>query len=73
MAGCGGCGPEGCNGPCSTKPERSEPRKSLTESLARVIVDNRVAVRAIELYTAGITDMNEIVTQINLDKSNGTL
>lgn len=78
----GTCG-DGCTGPCSTRsegelcspvPKNTEtPRVSLAEALARVVVDNRVAVRAVELYEAGITDMNDIVVQINLDKSNGTL
>lgn len=71
MPGCGGCGPEGCNGPCSTRAEK--PKVSLSDALARVVVDNRVAVRAIELYEAGIVDIQDIVTQINLDKSEGRL
>lgn len=73
MAGCGGCGPGGCNGPCSTK--RTDPglRVSIADALARVVVDNQVIVRTIELYEAGITGVQDIVVQINLDKSEGRL
>lgn len=58
MAGCGGCGPDTCNGPCSRRtnnpevcgkdgcksPSYQQPRSavSLAEALAKVIVDNRV-------------------------------
>lgn len=67
----GTCSNPDCTGPCKTRSEK--PRESLTDALARVVVDNRVVVRAIELYEAGITSVNDIVLQINLDKSEGKL
>lgn len=73
MSGCGGCGPEGCNGPCSNKPERVTPRESLTEVLARVIVDNKVIARTVELYELGVINLDDLVTQINADKANGLI
>lgn len=75
MAGCGGCGSGGCNGPCSTNKGlvKTEPRVSMADALARVVVDNQVVVRAIELYEAGITSIQDIVVQINLDKAEGRL
>lgn len=73
MAGCGGCGPEGCNGPCSTRQERSEPRESLTEALARVIIDNKVIARTVELYELGVIRVEDLVSQINADKANGKI
>lgn len=73
MGNCGGCGPEGCNGPCSTKETNTGLRVSIADALARVVVDNQVIVRAIELYEAGITTIQDIVVQINLDKADGRL
>lgn len=75
MAGCGGCGPEGCSGPCSTKPARTDNdhRPSLTESLARVMVDNRVIARTVELYELGVVRVEDLVAQINADKNNGLI
>lgn len=73
MSGCGGCGPEGCNGPCSTRKERSEPRESLTDALARVIVDNKVIARTVELYELGVVRVEDLVSQINADKNSGLI
>lgn len=72
MAGCGGCGPEGCNGPCSTR-ERPRDGVSLAEALARVIVDNRVIARTVELYEAGVVTLDDIVVLINTEKAEGRL
>lgn len=52
---------------------KTEPRVSMADALARVVVDNQVVVRAIELYEAGITSVQDIVVQINLDKAEGRL
>lgn len=81
MAGCGGCGPEGCNGPCSTRQERGHadpggintPRVSLSEALARVIVDNKVIARTVELYELGVVRVDDLVAQINADKTAGII
>lgn len=73
MAGCGGCGPEGCNGPCSTRQERGTPRVSLAEALARVIVDNKVIARTVELYELGVVRVDDLVAQINADKTAGII
>lgn len=73
MAGCGGCGPEGCTGPCSTRQERESPRVSLAEALARVIVDNKVIARTVELYELGVVRVDDLVAQINADKTAGII
>lgn len=73
MSGCGGCGPEGCNGPCSTRSEEPRNPVRLADALARVVVDNRVIVRTVELYEAGITNLQDIAATINLDKAEGRL
>lgn len=81
MSGCGGCGPEGCSGPCSTRKERglvdpggvNTPRNSvsLAEALARVIVDNKVIARTVELYELGVVRVEDLVAQINAEKTTG--
>jgi len=71
MAGCGGCGPEGCSGPCSTRQERPRNAVSLAEALARVIVDNKVIARTVELYELGVVRVEDLVTQINAEKTAG--
>jgi hypothetical protein len=73
MSGCGGCGPEGCNGPCSTKKEAPRDRYTLTDALARVIVDNKVIARTVELYELGVVRVEDLVAQINADKNEGLI
>lgn len=86
MAGCGGncqCsapqspestqGRAACNGPCSRR-EAPRDRYTLTDALARVIVDNRIVRAALEVskqypeYTA-----EDIITMVNLMKEDGRL
>lgn len=88
MAGCGGCGPEGCNGPCSRRtnnpevcgkdgcksPSYQQPRNavSLSEALAKVIVDNRT-VRFTMDYIAKFPNAtaDEVVVAYTLAKEDG--
>lgn len=74
MGTCGGCGPEGCNGPCSTR-NREEPRDryTLTDALAKVIIDNKIVARTVELYELGVVRVEDLVAQINADKVNGRI
>jgi len=72
MSGCGGCGPE-CNGPCSTKNEAPRDRYTLTDALARVIIDNKVIARTVELYELGVVRVEDLVAQINADKAQGLI
>lgn len=73
---CGGCGPEGCSGPCSNRQSRNDPgaprdRYTLTDALARVIVDNKVIARTVELYELGVVRVEDIVAQVNAEKIEG--
>lgn len=67
MAGCGG------NCECKARREEGPVRTSLTESLARVIVDNKVIARTVELYELGVVRVEDLVAQINADKNNGLI
>lgn len=74
MAGCGGCGPEGCNGPCSTKREQPRSGVSLAEALAKVIVDNRVIKFTLD-YSRDfpMATVDEIVVAATAAKEKGEL
>lgn len=69
-----GCEPGKCNGPCSRREEAPRDRYTLTDALARVIVDNRIVKAALDIhnkypnYTA-----EDIVIMVNLMKEDGRL
>lgn len=68
----------GCGGNCECKAQKEErraetPRTSLTDSLARVIVDNKVIARTVELYELGVVRVEDLVAQINADKNAGII
>jgi hypothetical protein len=79
MSGCGGncsCSSEGpgtCRRSNDDPGSVNTPRVSLTESLARVMVDNRIIARTVELYELGVVRVEDLVTQINADKMSGKL
>jgi hypothetical protein len=45
----------------------------LAEALARVIVDNKVIARTVELYELGVVRVEDLVAQINADKTAGII
>lgn len=71
----------GCGGNCTCKVQNideqgnasSAPREPsrLADALARVIVDNKVIARTVELYELGVIRVEDLVAQINADKING--
>lgn len=76
MAGCGGnctCGmsrtghddPGGVNTP-------REPTR-LADAIARIVVDNKVIARTVELYELGVVRVDDLVAQINAEKAMGEL
>lgn len=77
MPGCGGCGPETCNGPCSRRASASEdgPRNigTVNEAIARIIVDNKVIRRTLELVQLGVVRLDDLVDQIHAEKNAGLL
>lgn len=72
----------GCGGECTCVSRRpgaadqviSEPRDrvTITDAIARVVVDNRVVIRALELHKFGYGS-EDIIVQINLEKEQGIL
>lgn len=71
MAGCGG----NCN--CVAKREglnlEGEPRDRVTiaDALARVMIDNKVVSRTLELHKLYGYEADDIIVMINLEKSEG--
>lgn len=69
MAGCGGnCR---CNAEQQAKCSENGPRNArpLAEAIAQVIVDNRFAMRALELFEAGNISKEDAITQARIELS----
>lgn len=69
----------GCGGNCTCKMNKTvnddpgsigtprEPAR-LADALARVMVDNKVIARTVELYELGVVRVEDLVAQINAEK-----
>lgn len=68
MAGCGG------NCRCNQAQQAPRDRVALVDAIAKVVVEGRVARRAVELYSTGQYSSDEAVmvatAQINLENEN---
>lgn len=63
------CDPNNCNGPCSRRNEEPRDRASLVDAIAQVIVDNRLALKALELFEAGNISKEDAITQARVELS----